>query len=85
MCTVASTLHACTFTHGTVHCMVQWNPYSGHPGEQHFGCYIGVAFIEGLFCTQHFHLGPEFLARYIGVPLYIVHLYNILLSIIKLS
>ncbi len=31
-------------------------------GEQHFGCYIGVAFIEGLFCTQTVHLGPGFLA-----------------------
>ena len=25
-------------------------------GEQHFGHYIGVAFIEGLFCTQSVHL-----------------------------
>ncbi len=24
-------------------------------GEQHFGRYIGVAFIEGLFCTQTVH------------------------------
>ncbi len=31
-------------------------------GEQHFGRYIGVAFIEGLFCTQTVHLGPGCLA-----------------------
>ncbi len=36
--------------------------YSGHPWEQNFGRYIGVAFIEGLFCTQIVHLGPWFLA-----------------------
>ncbi len=31
-------------------------------GEQNVGRYIGVAFIEGLFCTQIVHLGPGFLA-----------------------
>ncbi len=44
--------------------MLQWNPlynYSGHPWEQNFGRYIGVAFIEGLFCTLIVHLGPGFL------------------------
>ncbi len=37
--------------------------------EQHFGCFLGVAFIEGLFCTQTVHLGPGFLdfGRFIGV------------------
>ncbi len=29
---------------------------------EHFGRYIGVAFIEGLFCTQIVHLGPGCLA-----------------------
>ncbi len=33
-------------------------------GEQQFGHYIGVAFIEGLFCTQTVHLGPGCLAIY---------------------
>ncbi len=65
--------------HLPCHCMVQWNPYiaANLGNNNYFGCYIGVAFIEGLFCIHIFHLG--------GVPLYIVHLYNILLSIIKLS
>ena len=51
-------------------------------GEQHFGRYIGVAFIEGLFCTQTVHLGTGFLAviqrwplfrggHLRGVPLYL--------------
>ncbi len=31
-------------------------------GDQHFGRYTEVAFIEGLFCTQTVHLGPGFLA-----------------------
>ncbi len=49
---------------------VQWNPC--HPcGEQHFGRYIGVALIDGLFCTQTVHLGPGCLhGRYIAVGLY---------------
>ncbi len=32
-------------------------------GEQNFGRYIGVAFIEGLFCTQTVRLGPGLLAE----------------------
>ncbi len=31
-------------------------------GEQHFGRFIGVAFIEGLFRTQFVYLGPGCLA-----------------------
>ncbi len=32
---------------------LQWNPsIAAALGEQHFGRYIGVACIEGLFCTQ---------------------------------
>ncbi len=62
---------------------VQWNlSIAATLGEQHFGRYIGVAFIEGLFCTQTVHLGPGCLAvisrlAFIqgwplrGVPLYI--------------
>ncbi len=37
--------------------VLQWNPSIAatlNLGEQHFGRYIGVAFIEGLFCTQLF-------------------------------
>ncbi len=42
---------------------IQWNPsIAATLGEQNVGCYIGVAFIEGLFCTQIVHLGPGFLA-----------------------
>ncbi len=38
---------------------IQWNPsIVATLGEQHFGCYIEVAFIEGLFYTQTVHLGP---------------------------
>ncbi len=43
--------------------------YSGTPtyiaatlGEQHFGLYIGVAFMRGCFVTQTVRLGPECLA-----------------------
>ncbi len=58
---------------------LQWNPsIAATLGEHNFGLYIGVAFIEGLFCTQSVHLGP---GRYTevafiqgwplrGVPLY---------------
>ncbi len=43
--------------------VIQWNPsIAATLEEQHFGLYIGVAFIEGLFCTQSVHLGPGFLA-----------------------
>ncbi len=31
-------------------------------GDQHFGRYIEVAFIDGLFCAQTVHLGPGCLA-----------------------
>ena len=31
-------------------------------GEQCFGLYTEVAFVEGLFCTQIVHLGPGCLA-----------------------
>ncbi len=42
---------------------IQWNPsIAAILGEQHFGRYIGVGFIEGLFCTQTVHLGPGCLA-----------------------
>ncbi len=38
---------------------LQWSPSIAPTlGEQHFGHYIRVAFIEGLFCTQSVHLGP---------------------------
>ncbi len=44
--------------------LVQWNPsIAASLGEQHFGRYIGVAFIEGLFWyTKTVHLGPGCLA-----------------------
>ena len=52
--------------------VVQWNPsIAATLGEQHFGRYTGVAFIEGLFCTQTVCLGPGCLrGRYIAVGLY---------------
>ncbi len=38
---------------------IQWNPsIAATLGEQHFGRYVGMAFIEGLFCTQIVRLGP---------------------------
>ncbi len=51
-------------------------------GDQHFGHYTEVAFIEGLFCTQTVHLGPGYLtvisqlAFIQGWPLRGVPLYN---------
>ncbi len=46
---------------------IQWNPsIAATLGEQHFGHYVRVAFIERLFCTQTVHLGP---GRYIAVGL----------------
>ncbi len=43
--------------------VIQWNPsIAATLEEQHFDRYIGVAFIEGLFCTQTVHLGPGCLA-----------------------
>ncbi len=44
--------------------------YSGHPWGTKFCRYIGVAFIEGLFCTQTVHLGPVFLAVILRWPLF---------------
>ena len=39
--------------------LLQWNPsIAATIGEQNVGRYIGVVFIEGLFCTQTVHLGP---------------------------
>ncbi len=68
---------------------IRWNPSIALTlGEQHFGRYIGVAFIEGLFCTQTVHLGPGCLAVIIiavglhsfrplrGVPLYTYFIYR---------
>ncbi len=36
-------------------------------GEQHFGRYIGVAFIEGLFCTTNCSFGTWIPSRYTEV------------------
>ena len=48
---------------------VQWNPsIAATLGEQHSGRYIGVACIEGLFCTQTVCLGPECLAVISQLP-----------------
>ena len=50
---------------------IQWNPsIAATLEEQHFGRYIGVTFIEGLFCTQTVHLGPGFLAVIQRWPLF---------------
>ncbi len=50
-----------TRVHSVLH--VQWNPsIAATLGEHNFGRYIGLAFIEVLFCTQIVHLGPGFLA-----------------------
>ena len=47
---------------------LQWNPsITDTFGEQCFGLYTEVAFVEGLFCTQTVHLGP---GRYIATGLY---------------
>ncbi len=57
-------MHACII-------YIQWNPsIAATLGEQHFGRYIGVAFIEGLFCTQTVHLGPGFRAVIQRWPLF---------------
>ncbi len=38
---------------------MQWNPsITDTFGEQCFGLYTEVAFVERLFCTQTVHLGP---------------------------
>ncbi len=50
---------------------LQWNPFIvATLGEQNFGRYIEVAFIEGLFCTQTVHLGPGCLAVIQRWPLF---------------
>ena len=50
---------------------IQWNPsIAATLGEQNFGRYIGVAFIEGLFCTQIVHLEPGCLAVIQRWPLF---------------
>ncbi len=55
--------HASDSSVGEGENQIQWNPsITATLGEQNFGRYIGVAFIEGLFCTQSVHLGPVFLA-----------------------
>ena len=42
---------------------LQWNPSIMDTfGEQSFGRYTEVAFVEGLFCVQTLHLGPVYLA-----------------------
>ncbi len=58
----------CTSEIGRTKEEVQWNPsIAATLGEQHFGHYIGVAFIEGLFCTS---FGTWVPGRYIAVGLY---------------
>ena len=43
--------------------VVQWDPFITDTfGEQSFGRYTEVAFVEGLFCVQNLHLGPVYLA-----------------------
>ena len=42
---------------------IQWNTsITDTFGEQCFGLYTKVAFVERLFCTQTVHLGPGCLA-----------------------
>ncbi len=51
--------------------IVMFNPsIAATLGVQNFGRYIGVAFIEGLFCTRTVHLGPVFLAVIQRWPLF---------------
>ncbi len=55
---------------GLVEKYIQWNPsIAAILGEQHFSHYIGVAFIEGLFCTNC-SFGTWVPGRYIAVGLY---------------
>ena len=50
--------------------IVQWNPsIAATLGDQHFGRYTEVAFIEGLFCTNC-SFGTWVPGRYIAVGLY---------------
>ncbi len=47
---------------------IQWNPsIAATLGEQNVGRYIGVAFIEGLFCTQSCSFGTWVPGRYTEV------------------
>ena len=42
---------------------IQWDPFITDTfGEQSFGRYTEVAFVEGLFCVQNLHLGPVYVA-----------------------
>ncbi len=60
----------CTIGLGFIVTDIQWNPsIAATLGEQHFGRYIGVAFIEGLFCTNC-SFGTWVPGRYIAVGLY---------------
>ena len=68
---------------------VQWNPsITDTFGEQSFGRYTEVAFVEGLFCVQTLHLGPVYLAVISqlavlqGWPLRGVPLYNLLYNLV---
>ena len=57
-----SSIYACTVSHGVI-IMLQWNPsITDTFGEQSFGHYTEVAFVEGLFCIQTLYLGPVYLA-----------------------
>ncbi len=60
-CIYTTCMHIYLATACTVHCMVQWNPYiAATLGNNILAVIIiGVAFIEGLFCTQTVHLGPD--------------------------
>ena len=51
---------------------MQWNPtITDTFGEQYYGLYTEVAFVERLFCMQTVHLGPGCLpGRYIAAGLY---------------
>ncbi len=78
-------------------CSRQWNPsIAATLGEQHFGRYIGVAFIEGLFLYTNCSFGTWVPGRYTevafiqgwqlrGVPLYmyvvLVHLSSVVLEV----
>ena len=61
------------FTSDTIVCLilrVQWNPsLAATLGEQHFGRYIGEAFIEGLFVYTNYSFRTWVPGRYIAVGL----------------
>ncbi len=59
-------IHACNYIH-----TVERGIAAMHSWEQHFGRYIGVAYIEGLFCTcTNCSFGTWVPGRYIAVGLY---------------